>query len=195
MWTKENRRRYDRSPLRHEHDLTDEEWAEIWPEIPPAKPGGNKRMVNLRDVVNGVMYILGTGCQWRAIPKYLPPRSTIHDYLDRWTHDGTPVLIHHGLYVKCREQVGREASPTIKRSSILIGKRRTRMPVACQTALATAPAVPVMPISPTPLMPSALTCGSCSSTRIASSEGTSAFTGTWYSARFGVHRRGRSAGP
>ncbi len=39
------------------------------------------------------MYILGTGCQWRAIPKDLPPRSTIHDYLDRWIHDGTPVTL------------------------------------------------------------------------------------------------------
>ena len=112
MWTKENRRRYDRSHLRHEHDLTDEEWAEISPEIPPAKPGGNKRTVDLREVLNGVMYILGTGCQWRAIPKDLPPRGTIHDYLDRWSHDGTLERIHHRLYVKCREQAGREATPT-----------------------------------------------------------------------------------
>src|SRR5439155_1303737 len=71
----------------------------------------------------------------------------------------------------------------VNNSAIRIGKRRTRMPVACQTALATAPALPVMPISPTPLMPSAFTCGSCSSTVITSSGGTSAFTGIWYSAR------------
>jgi transposase len=113
MWTKENRRRYDRSHLRYEHDLTDEEWAEISPEIPPAKPGGNKRTVDLREVVNGLMYILGTGCQWRAIPKDLPPRSTIYDYLDRWSHDGTLERIHHMLYVKCREQACREANPTV----------------------------------------------------------------------------------
>ena len=87
MWTKENRRRYDRSHLRYEHDLTDEEWAEIAPELPPARPGGNKRTVNLREVVNGVMYILGTGCQWRAIPKDLPPRSTVNHYFCRWQHD------------------------------------------------------------------------------------------------------------
>jgi len=65
MWTKENRGRYDRSGLRYESDLTDEEWAEIAPLIPPAKPGGNKRSVNLRAVVNGRMSILSTGCQWR----------------------------------------------------------------------------------------------------------------------------------
>jgi transposase len=63
-------------------------------------------------VVNGVMSVLGTGCQWRAIPKDLPPRSTIYEYLDRWSHDGTLERLHHALYVKCREQIGHEASPT-----------------------------------------------------------------------------------
>jgi transposase len=66
----------------------------------------------LREVVNGVMYILGTGCQWRAIPKDLPPRSTIHDYLDRWSRDGTLERIHHSLYVRCRAQACRGADPT-----------------------------------------------------------------------------------
>ena len=80
--------------------------------IPPAKPGGNKRTVDIRQVTNGVMYILSTGCQWRAIPKDLPPRSTVHEYLVRWTYDGTLERLHHSLYVKCREQAGREASPT-----------------------------------------------------------------------------------
>lgn len=112
MWTKENRRRYDRSGLRYESDLTDEEWAEIAPLIPPAKSGGNKRSVNLREVVNGLMYILGTGCQWRAIPKDLAARSTVYDYFDRWSWDGTLQRIHHALYVKCREQASRQASPT-----------------------------------------------------------------------------------
>jgi transposase len=83
MWTTENRCRYDRSHLRYESDLTDEEWAEIEPQIPPAKRGGNKRTVNMREVVNGLMYILSTGCQWRALPKDLPPKSTVHDYFDR----------------------------------------------------------------------------------------------------------------
>jgi transposase len=112
MWTEETRRRHDRSGLRYSHDLTDEEWAEVAPLIPPAKPGGNKRTVDIREVLNGVMYITGSGCQWRDIPKDLPPRSTIHDYLDCWEHDGTLERIHHALYVKCREQAEREASPT-----------------------------------------------------------------------------------
>ena len=112
MWTKENRRRYDRSGLRYETDLTDDEWAEIAPWLPPAKPGGNKRTVNLREVVNGLMYLLGTGCQWRAIPKDLAARSTVYDYFDRWQWDGTLERIHHALYIKCREEASREASPT-----------------------------------------------------------------------------------
>jgi transposase len=113
VWTKENRARYDRSGLRYESDLTDEEWAEIAPLIPPAKPGGNKRTVDLREVVNGLMYIVSTGRQWRAIPKDLAARSTIYDYFDRWTWDGTLERIHHTLYVKCREQASRETSPTV----------------------------------------------------------------------------------
>src|ERR687884_996998 len=112
MWTKENRGRYDRSQLRYESDLTDEEWARVAPLIPPAKHGGARRTVLVREVVNGLMYILSTGCQWRAIPKDLPPRSTLYDYFDLWTWDGTLDHIHHALYVKCREQASREASPT-----------------------------------------------------------------------------------
>src|SRR5215210_4470037 len=89
MWTKETRRRHNRNGLRYTHDLTEEEWGLVAPLIPPAKPGGNKRTVVIREVLNGVMYITGSGCQWRDIPKDLPPRSTIDGYLDRWDHDGT----------------------------------------------------------------------------------------------------------
>lgn len=112
MWTLENRPRYDRSNLRYPSDMTDEEWALIGPLIPPAKKGGNKRTVNVRAVINGVMYILSTGCQWAALPKDLPPRSTVNDYLRRWDDDRTLDRIHHALYVQCRELAGREASPT-----------------------------------------------------------------------------------
>lgn len=113
MWTTENRARYDRSGLRYPSDLRDEEWALIERLIPPAKRGGNKRRVNLREIVNGLMYILSTGCQWRAIPRDLPPRSTVHDFFDLWSWDGTLDRIHYALYVECRERVGREASPTV----------------------------------------------------------------------------------
>ena len=65
-----------------------------------------------REIVNGLMYVLSTGCQWRYVPKDLPPRSTLFDYFDLWTWNGTLDRIHHALYVKCRETMGREASPT-----------------------------------------------------------------------------------
>jgi len=81
-------------------------------QIPRAKRGGNKRTVDEREVLNGLMYVLSTGCQWRAIPKDLPPRSTVHHYFCRWQHDGTLDRLHHALYVLCREQAEREASPT-----------------------------------------------------------------------------------
>ena len=69
MWTSQNRGRYDRSKLRYPSDLSDDEWGLVEPLIPPGKTGGGKRTVVMREVVNGLMYILSTGCQWRAIPK------------------------------------------------------------------------------------------------------------------------------
>ena len=112
MWTSKNRRRYDRSRLRYPSDLTDEEWALVEPLIAPAKRGGNRRHVVVREVVNGLMYILSTGCQWRAIAKDLPPRSTLYDYFDLWGWDGTLDRIHDALYAQCRQAASREASPT-----------------------------------------------------------------------------------
>jgi transposase len=112
MWTSRNRARYDRSKLRYPSDVTDEEWELMVPLIPPGKSGGGKRTVIMREVVNGLMYVLSTGCQWRAIPKDLPPKSTVYDYFDLWTYDGTLQRIHHALYDQCREQAQREASPS-----------------------------------------------------------------------------------
>ena len=112
MWTTENRGRYDRSKLRYPSDLTEQEWALIKPLIPPAKKGGNKRTVDERQIVNGLMYILSTGCQWASLPTDLPPRSTVNDYFRRWDDDGTLDRMHHALYAQCRELAGREASPT-----------------------------------------------------------------------------------
>ncbi len=72
MWTDENRRVYERSGPRYPSDLTDAEWALIAPSIPPARHGGRRREVDVREVMNGILYVLETGCQWRALPKDLP---------------------------------------------------------------------------------------------------------------------------
>src|SRR5438093_2239713 len=80
--------------------------------IDPARQARRQQAPYRGALMNGIMYILSTGCQWRAIPKDLPPRSTLFDYLDLWSYDGTLDRIHHALYVACREQGEREASPT-----------------------------------------------------------------------------------
>lgn len=112
MWTTENRARYNRDTLRYPSDVTEEEWAEIVSLIPPARRGGRKRSVNIREVFNGLLYVLSTGCQWRAIPQDLPPRSTIFHYFGVWEADGTLKRIQATLYGKCREQADRSASPS-----------------------------------------------------------------------------------
>ncbi len=112
MWKPEHRKAACRSGLRYDSDLTDAEWALVSPLIPPAKRGGRKREANVREVLNGIFYVLWTGCQWKALPKDFPPKSTVHYYLMLWDWDGTLDRIHHALYVATREQEGREASPT-----------------------------------------------------------------------------------
>jgi transposase len=112
MWTNENRQRYERGSLRYPSDLKDEEFALVAPLIPKAKRGGRRRAVDIREVLNGLLYVLSTGCQWAALPKDLPPKSTVYDYFDLWSWDGTLSRIHDALYLACREQAGREASPT-----------------------------------------------------------------------------------
>ena len=112
MWTPEHRRAARRDGLRYDSDLTDSEWALVEPMIPPAKRGGRPRDVNVREILNGIFYVLWTGCQWKALPKDLPPKSTVHYYLTLWEWDSTLERIHHALYVAVREQEGREASPT-----------------------------------------------------------------------------------
>ena len=112
MWKPEHRRYADRRGLRYPSDLTDAEWAMLAPMIPPAKRGGRPRDVNVREVLNAIFYVLSTGCQWKALPKDLPPKSTAHYYFIMWDWDRTLERIHRALYVAAREQAGREASPT-----------------------------------------------------------------------------------
>jgi len=111
MWTNENRAKYKRDHLRYPSDVTDAEWAHVEPLIPPARRGGRKRAASMREVFNGVMYVLSTGCQWRYIPKDLPAKSTVYRYFCDWAWDGTLDRIHDALYETCREQEAREASP------------------------------------------------------------------------------------
>ena len=92
--------------------MTHDEWALIAPLMPPAKRGGRKRSVDVREAVNGLLYVLSTGCQWRYVPKDFPPKTTLFGYFDLWTYHGVIDRIHHALYLQCRERVEREAGPT-----------------------------------------------------------------------------------
>jgi transposase len=107
MWTVEQRQAHDRAGLRYPSDLTEAEWALVAPFVPPAKRGGRKRTVDVREVLNGIFYVLATGCQWRALPKDLPPKSTVYDYLSLWAWDGTLRRLHHALLGLAREQAGK----------------------------------------------------------------------------------------
>ena len=98
MWKPEHRRAAVRHGLRYPSDLTDAEWVLVEPMIPPAKRGGRRREVNVREVLNAIFYVLSTGCQWQALPKDLPPKSTAHSYFMLWDWDGTLERIHHALY-------------------------------------------------------------------------------------------------
>ncbi len=102
MWKPEHRRAAERHGLRYPSDLTAAEWALVEPMIPPAKRGGRPRDVNVREILNAIFYVLSTGCQWPALPKDLPPKSTAHSYFTLWDWDGTLERIHHALYVATR---------------------------------------------------------------------------------------------
>ena len=112
MWTAENRRNASRTGMRYPSDLTDDEWRLVEPFIPPARHGGRKRHVDVREVLNSIFFVLATGCQWSALPKDLAPKSTTHDYFIMLDHSGALRRIHDALYIAAREQAGKEASPT-----------------------------------------------------------------------------------
>lgn len=112
MWTDSARRQYQRSGLRYASDLTDAEFALIEPRLPAAKRGGRRRVTDLREVLNAILYLLRTGCQWRMLPKEFPRRSTVYDYFRRFWQLGTWKHIWMTLLMAAREQAGKEASPS-----------------------------------------------------------------------------------
>jgi putative transposase len=93
-------------------DLTDAQWARIAVLIPPPKPGGRPRSIDVREVVNAILYFVRTGCQWRNLPHDLPPWGTVHYYYRRWRLDGTWEKIHHALREQVRAKDGRDATPS-----------------------------------------------------------------------------------
>ena len=93
-------------------DLTEAQWQLIQPLIPPAKPGGRRREVDMREVLNGIFYILRSGAAWRLLPHDFPPWSTVYYYFWTWRNDGTWQTLHDTLCQKVRQAAGREATPS-----------------------------------------------------------------------------------
>jgi transposase len=111
-WTASARQQYARSAARYATDLTDDEFALLAPHLPRPSPVGRPREVNLREVLDAILYLLRTGCPWRLLPKGFPPKSTVFGYFRRLWEDGTWPTLHALLVMAAREQAGREASPT-----------------------------------------------------------------------------------
>ena len=93
-------------------DLTDQQWSIIAALIPPPKPGGRHRSVNMRAVINGILYLNRSGCSWRMLPENFPPWGTVHYYYWRFRRDGTWQRIHDRLREKVRVQDGRKPTPS-----------------------------------------------------------------------------------
>jgi putative transposase len=93
-------------------DLTDEQWERLAPYVPAAKPGGRPRSVDIREILNGVWYVLRAGCAWRLLPHDLPPWPTVYSYVRRWRLDGTWQSLHDRIRQELRLQEGRLEQPS-----------------------------------------------------------------------------------
>ena len=93
-------------------DLTDGQWQLIAPLLPKAKSGGRPRTVDLRRIVNGILYMARGGCSWRMLPHDFGPWSTVYDYFRKYRRDGTWKQIHDCLHIQVRLKDGRDANPS-----------------------------------------------------------------------------------
>src|SRR5580704_5340267 len=112
MWTEITRRKYEREGQRYASDVTDAEWALIEPHMPAVKRLGRPRETELRAVLDAILYIARTGCQWRMLPKDFPPFTTVQGYFYDWRDNSLFETINFTLLLQAREAAGREASPT-----------------------------------------------------------------------------------
>jgi putative transposase len=93
-------------------DVSDDEWQIIEPHVPPSKPGGRPRKVDMRQVVNAIFYLLRSGCAWRMLPHDYPAWQTVYEYYNQWRKDGTWQRIHDCLRRDLRIQAGRDPEPS-----------------------------------------------------------------------------------
>ena len=98
--------------LTYTTDLTDEEWQILEPLLPPEKPGGRPRKYPMREVINGIQYVLRAGCAWRLMPHDLPHWQTAYQTFRAWRQDGTWVRLHDQLRDEVRTRMGRHPQPS-----------------------------------------------------------------------------------
>jgi transposase len=113
MWTEDNRKTYEHKTARYPSDLTDAEWALIEPFLPPPTKSRRHKALERRNIMDGIFYVLSTGCQWRMLPKDFPSKSAVHKYMIRLQVDGILTQIHHALYALTRVKAGKNAEPTL----------------------------------------------------------------------------------
>lgn len=111
-WTKITRTDYDRRHGRYASDLTDREWELVAAFMPARRRTGRPRTTELRDVLDAILYMASTGCQWRMLPNDFPPASTVRRYFYDWRDSGLLKTINHHLVIAARELEGKEASPS-----------------------------------------------------------------------------------
>ena len=111
MWNEITRPQYLRKGLRYSSDMTDVEWKTLEPLLPAAKRLGRPRTADLREVLNGILYIATTGCQWRLLPKDFPPMTTVQRFFYRWRDDGIWDSVNHALVMTARETMGARPVP------------------------------------------------------------------------------------
>ena len=98
--------------LVYDTDLTDAEWQWLHPLLPPPAHRGRPRERNLREILNGIFYLLRSGCAWRLLPKEFGPWSTVHDYYRRWRRQGLWAQLNHTLRRQVRQRAGKNADPS-----------------------------------------------------------------------------------
>src|ERR1043165_8520692 len=120
-WTEITRGQYRRDGLRFASDMTDAEWALLARRLPARRRLGRPRKTDLRKVVEAILYILATGCQWRALPGDFPPRSTVQGYFYAWRDTGVLLRIVRALVRRLWAAVGRGTAPPL---AVPLGQRR-----------------------------------------------------------------------
>jgi transposase len=125
MWTPTTRRQHSRTVTRYQTDLTDAEWRVIAPHLPKPYATGRPREWPMREIVNGIFYVMRAGCAWRLLPNDLPPWGTIYRWFAAWRDDGRFERINHRrIYIETVQDVMRGLRSKIRSGRLMIRARQ-----------------------------------------------------------------------